>query len=159
MKTWMSAVVASSVVLAARASADDATLKWQTVVGIIQAGNVVGGITGGGQPWSTLGGNAVVNLASGRVHFRVDGLVLAGSDAIGTPGPITEVMGTLVCGPSTFDTPSVPLSSVGDAHFDGEFLNTPPGACATEPDVAFLVRIATGSNVGRWIANGAVLLR
>jgi hypothetical protein len=166
MKMWLRAVVATSVLAATQASANDETLKWQTVVGIIQAGNVVAGIAGGGLPWSTLGGNAFVNLGSGRVHFRVDGLVLAGGNAIGTPGPITEVKGTLVCdtdgdagGPLIIDTQTVPLNEEGDAHFDGE-LGTLPGACSTEPDVAFLIRIANaGMNAGRWIANGAVLHR
>jgi hypothetical protein len=165
VKKWIGAVVASGVLLATQASADDATLKWQTVVGIIQAGNVVAGIPGGQQPWSTLGGNAFVNLGLGRVHFRVDGLVLAGGNAIGTTDAISLVTGTLVCdtngsagGPFIFDTPPVPLSPVGDARFNGD-LGTLPGACSTEPDVAFLVRIANGPATGRWIANGAVLLR
>ncbi|HET7826206.1 MAG TPA: hypothetical protein VFK90_12800, partial [Anaeromyxobacter sp.] len=80
------AVAAFLVLGAGRARADDATVKWQTIIGIMQAGNVVAGIPGGGQPWSTLGGNATVNLSNGRVNFRVDGLVLAGGNTIGTPG-------------------------------------------------------------------------
>ncbi len=163
---WMRAVAAAGgIAVAMQANAENATLKWQTIIGIIQAGNVVAGIQGGGLPWSTLGGNAFVNPTVGRVHFRVDGLVLAGGNTIGTPGPITEVKGTLVCdtdgsagGPFIFDTPAVPLDPQGDAHFDGD-LGALPGACSTEPDVAFLIRIANGPAAGRWIANGAVLLR
>jgi hypothetical protein len=151
--------VAAFVVLAAgHARADDPTLKWQTIIGIIQAGNVVGGIGGGGQPWSTLGGNATVNLSTGQVNFRVDGLVLAGGNTIGTPGAINQVKGTLVCGVGTatqgvFDTALVDLSPTGDARFEGAFDTAPPRDCASP--VAFLVRIAAG----RWIANGAVLLQ
>ena len=158
MKTWMSrAVVAAGVVVgSAQARADDATLKWATIIGIIQAGNVVAGIPGGGQPWSTLGGNASVNVQSGQVHFRVDGLVLAGGNNVGTRDAITQVKGTLVCNTTTtpvvVDTPLVPLDEEGDARFDGD-VGPIPAACSGNPNVAFLVRIAAG----RWIANGAVL--
>ena len=35
------------------------SVRWETIIGIIQAGNIVGGTTtgivGGGEPWSTLG--------------------------------------------------------------------------------------------------------
>jgi hypothetical protein len=154
-----SLVVSALVVLAAgHARADDQTLKWQTIIGIIQAGNVVGGIGGGGQPWSTLGGNATVNLNTGKVNFRVDGLVLAGGNTIGTPGAINQVKGTLVCGVGTatqtvFDTPLVDLSATGDARFEGAFDGTAPTECASPK--AVLVRIAAN----RWIANGAVLLQ
>ena len=72
-------------------------VKWRTVIGIIQAGNLVAGIGGGGQPWSTLGGEASVNLSTGRLEFEVRGLVLAGGNSIGTPDAITQVKGTLVC--------------------------------------------------------------
>jgi len=157
-------LVAGIALLAAGASwpafADrDNTARWETVIGIMQAGNVVAGIAGGGQPWSTLGGNARVNLSSGKIDFEVRGLVLAGGNAIGTPGPITQVKGTLVCdadgsagAPVLVDTPLVTLSDDGDASFHGNVGALPP-ACTSEPDMAFLVRIAAG----RWIANGAVL--
>lgn len=149
----------------ARAADDD--LHWQEMVGLIQPGNLVGAgtgqVAGGGQPWSTLGGSAKVDLRTGRVRFRVAGLVLAGGNAIGTPGPIVQVKGTLVCdadgsasgGNSVLiDTPLVPLDAQGNAEFQGD-LGSLPAVCGTEPDVAFLVRIAAG----RWIANGAVLRR
>jgi len=137
----------------------DAELRWKEIIGIIQAGNVVAGIAGGGQPWSTLGGHASVDLRSGRIKFRVDGLVFAGGNAIGTPDGIAKVKGTLVCAATTVtpvvvDTPLVELDAEGDAEFDG-IVGALPAACSSEPDVAFLVRIAAG----RWIANGAVLQR
>jgi len=137
----------------------DNTVRWETIIGIIQAGNVVAGVAGGGQPWSTLGGNASVNLDNGKVDFEVRGLVLAGGNAIGTPATITQVKGTLVCdtngsagGPVLVDTPLVTLSEEGDARFHGS-VGALPAACTAEPDMAFLVRIGAG----RWIANGAVL--
>jgi hypothetical protein len=147
------------------AFADDLVAQWANVLGLLQVGNVVGSGTGavasGGQPWSTLGGNAAVDLQTGRVSFEVRGLVLAGGNAIGTPGPIAQVKGTLVCdtdgsaggGNSVLvDTPLVPLDEEGNARFNG-IVGPLPAVCATEPDIAFLVRIGAG----RWIANGSVL--
>src|SRR5262249_15907458 len=70
---------------------DNLEVEWKQIVGIIQPGNTVGSgtglVTGGGQPWTTTGGSAEVNLASGRLQFQVQGLVLAGGNAIGNPGP------------------------------------------------------------------------
>ena len=131
------------------------SVRWRTIIGIIQAGNVVGGIGGGGQPWSTQGGHAYVDLAQGVVDFEVRGLVLAGGNSIGTPAAITQVKGTLVCAPelatpTVVDTPLVTLSPQGNAEFDGSFSSSTAGCSAT--DVAFLVRISAN----RWIANGAV---
>src|SRR6202171_2155043 len=80
---------------ASSAAAD--TVRWRSVIGIIQAGNVVGNIAGGGQPWTTLGGHASVDLSSSRVQFEVRGLVLAGGNTIGTPGAVNQVKGTLIC--------------------------------------------------------------
>jgi hypothetical protein len=99
---------------------------WRTIIGIEQAGNVVGGITGGGQPWSAREGEALVELTSGFVVFEVRGLVLAGGNTIGTPGAVNQVKGTLVCGPSSgistvIDTALVPLNAQGNATFDGSF--------------------------------------
>jgi hypothetical protein len=97
---------------------DSAFVRWKKIIGVAQAGNVVGNppntATGGGQPWSTLDGDAVVNLSEGVVFFQVRGLNLAGGNAIGTPDNITKVVGTLVCGlmsgetTSLIDTQAVP---------------------------------------------------
>jgi hypothetical protein len=140
--------------IASSAKAD--SVRWRTVVGIVQAGNMVGGITGGGQPWTTLGGRARVDLAKGQLDFDVQGLVLAGGNSIGTPAAINQVKGTLVCivagaTPVILDTTPVPLSPQGDADFSGP-IGPIPSTCDSS-NVAFLVRIATS---GAWIANGAV---
>ena len=131
------------------------SVRWKTIIGIEDAGNVVGNIGGGGQPWSTLGGNARVDLTGGNVEFEVRGLVLAGGNAIGTPDGINQVKGTLVCDAGAadqvvVDTPLVTLSAQGDAEFEGNVGPIPP--VCTASNTAFLVRIAAG----RWIANGAV---
>lgn len=151
---------------------DDPVVRWRQIIGIIQPGNVVGSgtgaVTGGGLPWTTTVGVARVNLGTGHIQFVVKGLVLAGGNAIGTRGDITAVKGTLVCdtdgsagaGNSTLaQTDAVPLSLEGDAQFSGS-VNPLPAVCSSEPDVAFLIRIAEVKGVaqanGRWIANGAV---
>ena len=141
------------------------TLHWRSVIGIAQPNNVVGtgtgAVTGGGTPWSALDGHINVDLERGEINLEVRGLVLAGGNSIGTPGAIAQVKGTLVCdadgsasgGNSVLvDTPLVELDDQGDARFGGQ-VGAMPGVCASEPDIAFLIRVGAG----RWIANGAVL--
>jgi hypothetical protein len=156
MKT-LTASAAGALLLLAFASPSRANdnVSWETIIGIAQANNVVGNITGGGQPWSTLGGSVFVNLGEGSVAFQVRGLVLAGGNSIGTPDGVTNVMGTLVCGlpsatPQVVDTPPVPLSPQGDATFHGTFKSSTGGCIGTNQ--AFLIRTASGA----WIANGAI---
>ena len=146
-----------AVLLAAFASHSQAQniVVWRAIIGIAQAGNVVGGITGGGQPWSTREGEVLVELDNGFVVFEVRGLVLAGGNTIGTPGAVNQVKGTLVCGPGSasptvVDTPLVPLDAQGNAEFSGSFSSSTAGCSAM--DVAFLVRTAGGA----WIGNGSV---
>ena len=136
----------------ASAGLADDVVSWKRVIGIIQAGNLVFDITGGGQPWSTLGGDAVVNLRTGDVEFEVRGLALAGGNSIGTPDNITQVKGTIACGAGASnqaDTPLVALSDQGEAEFEGHIAL--PATC-TPSNIAFLIRIAAN----RWIANGTV---
>jgi len=80
---------------------DNLEVEWRQIVGIIQPGNKVGSgtgqVAGGGQPWTTAGGSADVDLAAGRLQFQVQGFVLAGGNAIGTSDNVTMVKGTLVC--------------------------------------------------------------
>ncbi len=162
---WLAAVSSSLFLAVTAAPVEAGNTRWREVVGILSGGAVVG--SGSGQvmgapgPWSATNGRAQVDLDGGHVTFRVRGLVLAASNGIGTAGPVTQVVGTLVCdtdgsaaaGNSTLiDTPSVPLSLQGDASFDGP-LGALPTACTDEPDIAFLVRASFN---GVWIANGAV---
>jgi len=75
----------------------------------------------------------------------------------GTPGPVTAITGTLVCGAGTgiqsiHDTTPVSLNAHGDAHFSGQIAGVPL-SCANP---VFLLRIATPAGAaGRWIATGA----
>ena len=154
-RTRVPVVVASALLAFASVSPAAAdNVRWRTVIGIAQAGNVVGGIPGGGQPWSTLGGHASVDLSANHVEFEVRGLVLAGGNSIGTPDGVVQVKGTLLCDPGgaalAIDTVLVTLNATGDAEFSGA-VPPIPSTC-TPTNVAFLIRIAAG----RWIANGAV---
>jgi len=169
MQTWLrKSLVITALALGATefAHADQSDVaRWQSVIGIIQGGNVVGSgtgaFTGAPGPWSAQGGHATVDLTHGKIEFSVRGLVFAAGNSIGNTGTVTQVRGTLVCDTdgsasagknSIFvETPLVDLDDEGDAHFSGNV--TMPAVCATEPDIAFLVRLASG----KWVANGTVL--
>ena len=115
--------------------------------------NPVGQIHSGAGPWTTKSGDAVVNLATGEGSFDVEGLVLNGSAASGTPGAVASVIGTLVCNPgspagsveATVDTPATSLSSAGNAELS--FRIAVPAVCNNP---VFLIRTTSG----RWLATG-----
>jgi len=148
-------------------------VRWNKIVGVITApgvdspaggtvdsnNNVTNQIHSGTQPWTTKGGRARVDLSTGEGSFDVEGLVLNGGTASGTPGPIVSVVGTLVCnaGSNTatgagaqaiLDTPAVDLSSTGNAELSFKLANVPP-KCSTP---LFLIRIPQFGL--RWIATG-----
>jgi len=145
---------------------DDATFRWKNIVGVITektVSNTVADIDSGTFAWSVRSGHARVNLDTGTASFEVEGLAINGTQFSGTPGPITDIMGTLVCNAmdatnnaratsKTANTASVPLSPQGNAEFFGIIGNI-PSPCANP---LFLIRIATPSTgaVGRWIATG-----
>jgi hypothetical protein len=169
MQTWFTrsmfiAALALGATVAQASNNQDDIVRWQSVIGIIQGGNVVGSGTGAATgapgPWSAQGGHVIADLARGKIDFSVHGLVFAAGNAIGNTGTVTQVKGTLVCdtngsasgGNSVLvDTPLVTLDDDGDAHFTGN-IAIPP-VCASEPDIAFLIRVGSG----RWIGNGVVL--
>ncbi len=167
MQTWLrKSLVFTALALGAAqfAHAEPADLaRWQSVIGIIQGSNVVGSgtgaVTGAPGPWSAQGGHVTVDLTHGKIEFSVRGLVFAAGNSIGNTGTVTQVRGTLVCdtngsaSPNSIlvETPLVDLDEEGDAHFSGNV--SMPVVCATEPDIAFLIRLASG----KWVANGTVL--
>jgi hypothetical protein len=141
---------------AAFAANDDSTVRWRTIIGNINdpgVSNPVAGIPSGGLPWTTIKGSARVDLTTGKIAFNVEGLVLNGGNASGTPGGVANVKGTLVCNPGTssqavLDTATVPLSQEGDAEFIGNLSSV--AACANP---LFLIRVPANDS---WIATGAV---
>ena len=136
-------------------------VRWQNIVGNITVSNndAVAGINPATTPWSTTGGRARVNLSTGHVSFDVEGLVLNGGNATGTPGGVDQVEGSLICDAgqrdqTIFTTLPVPLDARGNAEFSGTF-DAPPATCNNP---LFLIRIGPdlpGANQ-RWIATGAV---
>src|ERR1700704_5477773 len=98
----ISAFTAGVAVIGSNAAADAGdALHWKSVIGIIQANNVVGtgagAVTGAPGPWSALSGSVSVDPDKAKFDFDVRGLVLAAGNSIGTPGTIVQVRGTLVC--------------------------------------------------------------
>ena len=141
---------------------DDNVVRWKSMEGNITAlgiDNPVAGIGTGTLPWTATRGSARVNLLTGAASFEVEGLVLNGGNATGTPGPVDQVEGSLICNPGTnaqaiLTTDPVTLSATGDAEFSGNIGNV-PSPCANP---LFLIRIGPdlpGANQ-RWIATGAV---
>jgi hypothetical protein len=135
----------------------DTLVRWHGIAGVITApgvDNPVGQIHSGAGPWTTRGGSARVNLGTGEGAFEVEGLVLDGGNASGTPGGVHSVLGTVVCnagstsGPveTAIDTPAVDLSATGDAELSFK-INVP--ANCNNP--LFLIRVP---GAGRWIATG-----
>jgi hypothetical protein len=145
---------------------DGPVVRWHQIVGVITApgvDNPVGGflvnntltnqIHAGAGPWTAKGGNVRVNLQTGEGYFDVDGLVMNGGSATGTPGGVKSVMGTLVCNAGTaqqavLDTALTDLSVTGDAELS--FRLPVPTQCDSP---LFLFRVASG----KWI--GAAALR
>ena len=143
----------------------DDEVHWRGIAGVIavQGGNNPIGdpqhahVDSGTFAWTTRRGEARVNLDTGGMAFHVDGLVINGTAFSGTPGPVTGVIGTLVCNPGVdgaqalVDTPEVPLSAQGDADFSGHIGPVPP-VCSNP---LFLIRISTPAGaLGLWIATG-----
>src|SRR5258708_7994674 len=149
----------SLVVIAGSAFAqnnNNTVVRWRQIVGVISAtgvdspvggvpddsGNAANPIHSGTLPWTTKGGRAFVNLTTGEGAFDVEGLVLNGGSATGTAGPITSVVGTLVCNPgaanqTVVDTPAADLTTSGNAELSFKLRNV-PSSCATP---LFLTRL------------------
>jgi len=86
------------------------------------------GITPGGVPW-VVAGSSVRLTARGQLDVEIAGLVIP---SLGTPGPVTSVSASLLCGPDATTTPAattgtVPLSSSGDAEIEARL--TLPATC------------------------------
>src|SRR5215831_4077139 len=102
---WSKAAIVSALgaaLVSGNALADsDDVIRWQSVIGIIQGGNVVGSgtgaVTGAPGPWSAQGGQVRIDPDRSRIDFDVRGLVFAAGNFIGNTGPVNKVMGTLLC--------------------------------------------------------------
>ncbi len=101
--------------------------------------NIVRGVPAALQPWWVKRGRARVRT-NGTINARVEYLVFAGGDAIGTPGPISKVVLTLFCGDNQFSTDPVPLEAEGMIRVRHARLSPRPPEPCENP--ALLVRIA-----------------
>ena len=134
----------------------DNLVRWHGIEGVITApgiDNPVGQIHSAAGPWTTRGGSAQINLTTGEGSFDVEGLVFNGSNNSGGTGPVSSIVGTLVCNvgspagtvETAIDTPATSLSSEGNAELS--FRINVPSACNNP---LFLIRVASG----RWLATG-----
>lgn len=155
MKNMKNVCFASLVLCAGAFAQSDTIVRWRGMEGVITApgvDNPVGRIHSGAGPWTAQGGSVRIDLATGEGSFEVEGLVFNGGNASGTTGPVTTVIGSLVCNPGSpagttevaIDTPAANLSLNGDAEISFK-INVPP--VCTNP--VFLIRVPSN---GRWIA-------
>lgn len=114
---------------------------------------VIAGVEGGVAPWTVGRGSAVLD-DEGGLRVVLHGLVIT---SLGTPGPVTGVAASLVCGGSggtvAATTNAVPLSGDGNAEIEGKI--TAPGPCFG-PIVLVRAAAINGSPLpqpGPWIAS------
>jgi hypothetical protein len=120
------------------------------------APTLVRGVSPGGQPWVISRLTADIKV-DGSITVDGRGLLLAGGNAIGTPGG-QSVVATLFCGNVAHSTPAgnaVKLADNGDFKIDDVLDNGPVSPCATP--VLLIRNVVTVNGVlvpGRWFAAG-----
>ena len=113
-------------------------------------GVTIAGVKSGGAPWVVSHGFAVLN-GEGRLRVDLRGLILP---SVGTPGPVTAVAATVVCGDAlAATTDSVVLSVDGNAEIHAK-LQVPSPCLGT----IVLIRAAAFNGTplpapGPWIAS------
>lgn len=112
--------------------------------------NDVFGVAPGGRPWTIKTLRAKIQT-NGTISVKGEGLVFAGGNAVGTAGPITQVVATLFCDGQPHHSPVVPLQRNGDFTIDGMLTTTPPNPCNNP---VLLIRNAAGGAPGAWFAAG-----
>src|SRR5206468_10148594 len=129
-----------------------------TQTGGLVVRNVVRGVSPGGAPWVIRRFEAKIK-ENGDIRAEGRGLVLAGTNNIGTSGGVPTVLATLICQDGTtfnnHDSASFPLAADGDFKIQGPLTPSPPDPC-TNP--VLLIRIGGQppiTNAGnRWLAAG-----
>jgi len=153
------AVVAGALltsVIAAPATAAP-LVSWRVIHGIVKANDSGHGVLGLPTLWTTMGGNATVDMGSGAIQFSVIGLNLAQGGGIGTIAPLGQVLGTISClvGANNFSiesTQPVPINPQGDASFSG-LLSIPVGCTPT--NIAFFITVQNPGFPLQYLAFGS----
>jgi len=153
------AVVAAGAFFASHAWASDALVQFDRGFGVdpvagIAAGapvpNIVLSVPPGGRPWVIRSLRAGV-LTDGGISVKGAGLLLAGGDAIGTRGPVSQVFATLFCAGVAFHSPASPLDAHGNFVIKGRLGEVPPNPC-----VAPVLLIRNVGGTAPWFAAGIV---
>lgn len=139
-----------------------ANISGAGVVGVVT--NTVRGIAPGGRPWVLRKLSATITR-DGQIQARGRGLLIASGEFIATPGPVTAVGATLVCGPA--DATATRYSTIGAFALNaaGDFtirgpLSTDGVNTAVLPDTCanpvLLIRSynTTTNLLGGWFAAG-----
>ena len=111
----------------------------------IAAANRVFNVQPGGAPWVI--DDLEASVKDGRIWAEGRGLLLAGTDNIGTPGSVTEVRARLFCDGVASDSDLVPLDKNGDFRIYSVLIPTPAVPC-NNPRLLIL------SSGGSWFAAG-----
>jgi hypothetical protein len=112
--------------------------------------NDVFGVPPGGRPWviARLRGDV---QASGQISVRGEGLVLAGGNAVGTRGGVTQVAATLFCNGVPSSSGPADLDANGDFDIRGSLAAGAQNPCLNP---VLLIRNAPGGVPGAWFAAG-----
>jgi hypothetical protein len=141
------------------AMANDGRLEFHGGIGVtplaLAAGaavpNDVHGVAPGGRPWVIGKLRAAVRPDGSSISVKGEGLLLAGGDAIGTPGPIRQVVATVFCGAAAFTSPPADLDANGNFVIRGALSAMLPSPCATP---VLLIRNFAANAAGAWFAAG-----
>jgi hypothetical protein len=112
--------------------------------------NEVRGIAPGGRPWVIEKLRAAIR-PDGNISVKGQGLLLAGGNAVGTPGLVRQVVATLFCGEMAHTSPAADLDASGDFMIRGTLSGVLPSPC---PAPVLLIRNFTNNAPGAWFAAG-----
>jgi hypothetical protein len=136
--------------------------------------NTVAGINPGGAPWVIESLKAEIKT-NGEISAKVKGVLLGGTDNIGTRGGQRKMVASLFCRSSTelvppavsraldtipYNSQFVDLDANGEFHISGSLTNasgaTPPADCGDKIDnrPVLLLRTVTAGVPGAWFAAG-----
>jgi hypothetical protein len=167
MRRTLPLIVVAALLVPAFVAADQSLVRFKGGIGVIPVSRAAGtqnadgtfpdvvrndifGTPPGGQPWRIDDLRADVRL-DGTIKVDGQGLLLAGSNGIGTPAG-QQVRARLFCGGVQHNSNLVPLEPNGDFRIDDVLTPIPPDPC-TAP---VLLIVSSGGN---WFAAGIPKLK